>query len=50
MKMGQAIYEAQQSDEEATAAADAAAHAAADENVVDADFEEIDDEDEKKSA
>ncbi|MEP1262593.1 MAG: molecular chaperone DnaK [Rhizobiaceae bacterium] len=50
MKMGQAIYEAQQSDEEAAAAADAAAHAAADENVVDADFEEIDDEDEKKSA
>ncbi|MCJ8308596.1 MAG: molecular chaperone DnaK [Rhizobiaceae bacterium] len=50
MKMGQAIYEAQQSEEEAAAAADAAAHAAADENVVDADFEEIDDEDEKKSA
>ncbi len=50
MKMGQAIYEAQQSEEEASAAADAAAHAAADENVVDADFEEIDDEDEKKSA
>jgi len=50
MKMGQAIYEAQQSDEEAAAAADAAAHAAADENVVDADFEEVDDEDEKKSA
>ena len=50
MKMGQAIYEAQQSDEEAAAAADAAAHAAADDNVVDADFEEIDDEDEKRSA
>ena len=50
MKMGQAIYEAQQSEEEASAAADAEAHAAADENVVDADFEEIDDEDEKKSA
>ncbi|MEM1039353.1 MAG: molecular chaperone DnaK [Pseudomonadota bacterium] len=50
MKMGQAIYEAQQSEEEQNAAADAAAHAAADENVVDADFEEIDDEDEKKSA
>ena len=50
MKMGQAIYEAQSSEEEASAAADAAAHAAADENVVDADFEEIDDEDEKKSA
>ena len=50
MKMGQAIYEAQSSDEEAAAAADAAAHAAADDNVVDADFEEIDDEDEKRSA
>ena len=50
MKMGQAIYEAQQSEEEAAAAADAEAHAAADENVVDADFEEINDEDEKKSA
>ncbi|MEM7299877.1 MAG: molecular chaperone DnaK [Pseudomonadota bacterium] len=50
MKMGQAIYESQQSDEEAAAAADAAADAAKDEDVVDADFEEIDDEDEKKSA
>ena len=49
MKMGQAIYEAQQSDEDAMAAADAARDAAADEDVVDADFEEIDD-DEKKSA
>ena len=50
MKMGQAIYEAQQSEEEAAAAADAAADAATDEDVVDADFEEINDEDEKKSA
>ncbi|MEL6752226.1 MAG: molecular chaperone DnaK, partial [Pseudomonadota bacterium] len=50
MKMGQAIYESQQSEEEAAAAADAEIHAAADDNVVDADFEEIDDEDEKKSA
>jgi molecular chaperone DnaK len=50
MKMGQAIYESQQSEEEAAAAADAEVHAAADDNVVDADFEEIDDEDEKKSA
>ncbi|MDD9911178.1 MAG: molecular chaperone DnaK [Ahrensia sp.] len=50
MKMGQAIYEAQQSEEEAAAAADAEMHAAADDNVVDADFEEINDEDEKKSA
>ncbi|MEE9314543.1 MAG: molecular chaperone DnaK [Rhizobiaceae bacterium] len=50
MKMGQAIYEAQASEEEASASADAAAHAAADENVVDADFEEINDDDEQKSA
>lgn len=50
MKLGQAIYEAQQSQEDAAAEADAARDAAADENVVDADFEEIDDEDEKKSA
>ena len=50
MKMGQAIYESQQSEEETAAAADAARDAAADDNVVDADFEEIDDEDEKKSA
>ncbi|MEE9375085.1 MAG: Hsp70 family protein, partial [Rhizobiaceae bacterium] len=50
MKMGQAIYEAQASEEDASAAADAAAHAAADENVVDADFEEINEDDEQKSA
>jgi molecular chaperone DnaK len=50
MKLGQAMYEAAQSDEEAAAAADAAADAAKDEDVVDADFEEIDDEDDKKSA
>ncbi len=50
MKMGQAIYEAQQSEEEAAAAADAAADSAADDDVVDADFEEINDDDEKKSA
>ena len=50
MKMGQAIYEAQQSEEDAAAAADAAADSAADDDIVDADFEEIDDEDEKKSA
>jgi len=50
MKLGQAMYEAAQSDEEAAAAADAAADAARDEDVVDADFEEIDDEDDKKSA
>ena len=50
MKMGQAIYESQQSEEEAAAAADAEVHAAADDNVVDADFEEIDDEDDKKKS
>ncbi len=48
MKLGQAMYEASQ---EEAAAADAAADAAReDEDVVDADFEEIDDEDDKKSA
>ena len=48
MKLGQAMYEAQQAE---TAEADAAADAAADgEDVVDADFEEINDDDEKKSA
>jgi molecular chaperone DnaK len=48
MKMGQAIYESQQAE---AANADAAADASADDDdVVDADFEEIDDEDDKKSA
>ncbi len=48
MKLGQAMYEAAQSE---AAEADAAADAARDdEEVVDADFEEIDDEDDKKSA
>ena len=51
MKLGQAMYEAQQAEEAATAEADAAADAARDEDVVDADFEEIDeDDDQKKSA
>ena len=50
MKMGQAIYESQQSDEESQASSDAAADAAADSDVVDADFEEVDDNDEQKSA
>ncbi|MEO0542248.1 MAG: molecular chaperone DnaK [Pseudomonadota bacterium] len=50
MKLGQAIYEATQAEESAAAEADAAADAG--EDVVDADFEEIDDDDEdqKKSA
>ncbi|WP_136657915.1 molecular chaperone DnaK [Nitratireductor sp. XY-223] len=48
MKLGQAMYEAQQAE---TAETDAAADAAAEgEDVVDADFEEINDDDEKKSA
>ncbi len=49
MKLGQAMYEAQQDD---AAAQDAAADAARDEeeDVVDADFEEINDEEDKKSA
>ena len=48
MKLGQAMYEAQQAE---TAESDAAADAAASgEDVVDADFEEINDDDEKKSA
>ncbi|MDA4845288.1 molecular chaperone DnaK [Hoeflea poritis] len=48
MKLGQAMYEAQQAESaEADAAADAAAEG---EDVVDADFEEINDDDEKKSA
>ena len=50
MKLGQAMYEASQDD---AAAADAAADAAREdemEDVVDADFEEIDEDDDKKSA
>ncbi len=46
MKLGEAIYASQQ---EASAHADAAADAAGDEDVVDADYEEVDG-DEKKSA
>ena len=47
MKLGEAMYAAQQSDEEARAAADAAADAAKDEDIVDADFEEVRDDDKK---
>ncbi|MCI5077779.1 molecular chaperone DnaK [Oricola sp.] len=51
MKLGQAMYEAQQAEESAAAEADAARDAAGDDDVVDADFEEIDeDDDQKKSA
>ncbi|WP_099867122.1 molecular chaperone DnaK [Pararhizobium haloflavum] len=48
MKLGQAMYEAQQAE---TAANDAANDAAKDgDNVVDADFEEVNDDDEKKKS
>jgi molecular chaperone DnaK len=46
MKLGQAIYEAQQ----AEGAADASAEAGKDDDVVDADYEEVKDDDRKKSA
>ncbi|TCT44946.1 molecular chaperone DnaK [Martelella mediterranea] len=50
MKLGQAVYEAQQADENAQASADAEKDAKA-EDVVDADFEDVsDDDDGKKSA
>ena len=49
MKLGQAMYEAQQAEEEAAASADAARDAASD-DVVDADFEEIDDDDDQKKS
>jgi molecular chaperone DnaK len=48
MKLGQAMYEAQSAQAEADAAADAAKDARADDDVVDADFEEIDDEEDQK--
>ncbi|QDC01742.1 MULTISPECIES: molecular chaperone DnaK [Phyllobacteriaceae] len=47
MKLGQAMYEASQKE---AAESDAAADAAKDPDVVDADFEELDDDDKKKSA
>ncbi|MFZ2103125.1 MAG: molecular chaperone DnaK [Oricola sp.] len=50
MKLGQAMYEAQQAEEEAVAEADAARDAARDDDVVDADFEEIDDDDDQKKS
>ncbi|MEP3602039.1 MAG: molecular chaperone DnaK [Stappiaceae bacterium] len=50
MKLGEAMYQAAQSEEQEAAEADAAADAAADDDdVVDADFEEVSDDD-KKSA
>jgi len=47
MKLGQAMYEAAQAE---AANKDAAADAAKDENVVDAEFEEVDDDDDKKKS
>ncbi|OQM76396.1 molecular chaperone DnaK [Manganibacter manganicus] len=47
MKLGQAMYEASQKE---TAEADAKADAAKDDDVVDADFEEIDENDDKKKS
>ena len=49
MKLGQAIYEGQQSDEEAQASADAARDAKSD-DVVDAEFEDVSDDDDKKKS
>jgi molecular chaperone DnaK len=46
MKLGQAIYEAQQ----AEGGAEDASAEAGDDNVVDADYEEVKDDDRKKSA
>ncbi|SDP35707.1 molecular chaperone DnaK [Phyllobacterium sp. YR620] len=50
MKLGQAMYEASQAAETAEGAAGAEATAKADDDVVDADFEEIDEDGKKKSA
>ena len=52
MKLGEAVYAASQEEAAAAAAADAEADGdgPSEEDIVDADFEEVDDEDEKKSA
>ena len=50
MKLGEAMYAASQAEEEATAEADAAADAAQDDDVVDAEFEDVDDDDQKKAS
>jgi molecular chaperone DnaK len=51
MKLGEAVYAASQDDAAAAAASeDGADDGPSDEDIVDADFEEVDDEDEKKSA
>ncbi|SNY90479.1 molecular chaperone DnaK [Cohaesibacter sp. ES.047] len=49
MKLGEAMYSDQQSEEEARAAADAARDAAKEDDIVDADFEEVQDDEEKRS-
>ena len=49
MKLGEAIYAQQQAEGEAAASADAAKDAEGDDDVIDADFEDVGDED-KKSA
>ncbi|MCO6184762.1 molecular chaperone DnaK [Rhizobium sp. L1K21] len=48
MKLGQAMYEAQQAEESADGSS--SSKASGDDNVVDADYEEVDGDDEKKSA
>ena len=50
MKLGEAIYKATQEDDAAPADAPMGEEAPADENVVDADFEEVDDDNKDKSA
>ncbi len=48
MKLGEAMYQAAQADAEAEGGEEAASEA--EDDVVDADFEEVKDEDDKKSA
>nr|BAT30820.1 molecular chaperone DnaK [Fulvimarina pelagi] len=50
MKLGQAMYEASQAEQAETDAAADAAKDASNDDVVDADYEEVDDEDKRKSA
>jgi molecular chaperone DnaK len=50
MKLGEAMYNAQQNTGEGPASDEDAAHAAGGEDVVDAEFEEVDGDDHKKSA
>jgi molecular chaperone DnaK len=50
MKLGQAMYEASQAEAAEAATAESSEDAKTDEDVVDADFEEIDDDDDKKKS